>query len=116
MERVVFIAVLSAVISTPIAVLFQSLIMFVLSAETEVKHKEDRRSSLRAHTKSKLNQVSSSVSDESVSLPARSTSFVNRVLHEDFGDLIRNIQNFRRTLTGDEKTAFDGKRLTVNIM
>jgi hypothetical protein len=112
MERVVFIAVLSAVISTPIAVLFQSLIMFVLSADTEVKQKEDRRSSLRAQRKAKLDQVSSSVSSESVRLPARSTSFVNRVLHEDFGDLIRDIQNFRRTLSGDEKTAFDGKRLT----
>lgn len=103
-----FIAMLSAVISTPMAVLFQSLIMFVLSAETEVKQKEDRRSSLRAQSLAKLSRVGSSASAES-RLPARSTSFVNRVLHEDFGDLIRDIQNYRRALSADEKAAFDGK-------
>ena len=109
LERVVLIALVSAVLSTPIAVLYQSIIMFILSADTDWRTAEDRRRSVRDRSRG-LRKVSSEVSEQSGGVSraeSRGVDLMDRMLHEDWGSLIGDIQMFRKTLAPADKQRFD---------
>jgi hypothetical protein len=125
-KRVIYVALFAAAISAPFAILFQSLIMFVLSAETLRSPSEQsygqrqfrvvdnagggavtavpsRRDRLRAQTSS-LDAIEPGTGTSVVMSKTR-VGQVN--LFSDFNNLMSQVQLFRVTLCEEERKEFD---------
>ena len=119
-ERVIIVALFAAVVSAPFAVLTQSLIMFVLAAETERSSLHSHRTSINvqvgatnAHIRAERNtcnetfvSVESSQTFESVG-KAFSARLNQTSVFVDFNELLSRIQVFRLTLPIEERKEFD---------
>ena len=102
LERVILVAMLAAVISTPFAVLFQSLILFVLSAETidpllEEQQKTTRRISAAEHARSK----------KSLGGAPPAISSAPELLGPTFTKLMTGLRTYREGLSDVKRQEFD---------
>jgi hypothetical protein len=118
MERVIFVAIIAAIISTPFAVLFQSLILFVLSAETihpnDAEEKAPRRISasdrgLSSTVSGSFKQTSFKVAP-SFSFNAADTN-TQLSLGKTFSDLMNDVRNYRELIPAEKRKEFDSKIL-----
>ena len=122
--RVVIVALFAAAVSAPFAVLFQSLIMFVLSAETvssSVQHEvvqADRRSLRHSQVQplgkpQAVSRLDDPSRDSFASVPSAQSSVLSSPrldhmsLFADFNTLMTQMQTFRITLSADERKEFD---------
>jgi hypothetical protein len=107
-NRVMFVALLSGLLSSPFSIFFQSLILFVLSAETRrtvnesdgagagSHHTVVRATSFRQRVQTKATMSTSLC--EKVTLPT--------TLQEDFGSLLKKLRLYRSVLQENEKEEF----------
>ena len=128
MERVIIVALFAAVVSAPFAIFFQSLIMFVLAADTERPASQIHRSSISVQSSSMgqprssrqsfrgrptsmecANSVEGNAAPvmSKVSTLSASHLFDQTELFSDFNELFSRIKSYRQTLSLDEKKEFD---------
>ena len=124
MERVITVALFAAVISAPFAIFFQSLIMFVLAAETERPPSLQHRSSLsveqaptgqsrstRRELRSTHTERSSTVENSRSTLSTvaklSGTRLDQAMLFTDFNELMTHIKSYRQTLSVEDRREFD---------
>jgi hypothetical protein len=137
-DRVLIVAVLSGVMSTPFSILFQSLILFVLSASTKSSSDEMLRSSRMSHIarRTRFQNQRNTNSQSSTTLTTlgkakslnlnlfkSSSSLSSRVeplstsLHEDLGLLLKRIRLYRNELISPvEIEEFECKSLTLILL
>jgi hypothetical protein len=100
-DRVLIVAVLSGIISTPFSIVFQSLILFVLSAKTKTKSTEEiskGRVGRVSHRITELHQQGNSVT-------------LSTTLLQDLALLLDKVRSYRRDLSSDKIEEFERKRL-----
>lgn len=102
--HVIMVTIISAVISAPFALVFQSLIMFVLAAETSNPAEERRRASTRRVTAAAQNKRHTG----GMTINGRDTN-VQYSLTQSMGDLMKELRLFREQLTPDQRREFDSK-------
>jgi hypothetical protein len=103
-NRVLIVAMLSGILSSPFSIFFQSLILFVVSADTKSSPTEkkfaprvSRRGWRQSHT--------------SVSRVTEEENYLPFSLQQDFGILLKKMRLYRNELTLEEKIEFDCESL-----
>jgi hypothetical protein len=94
-NRVLIIAMLSGILSSPFSVFFQSLILFVLSAETQPQERNERSEGQSLSFRWKKDRVCQDI--------------LSRTLQQDFGLLLQKVRLYRDVLLPEEKEEFECK-------
>jgi hypothetical protein len=115
--RVVFlVAMASGLLSAPLSISLQSIILFILAAKTlTAEDIEQKKSSTRTSTVNnrKMAKVSTveSFGSSHTALPILPTELL-----DDFGNLIAHLKLHRQRIPNDLKTQFDGKVVTIMFL
>jgi hypothetical protein len=103
-NRVIIVAIFAAAISTPFAFIFQSLIMYILSAETMITGEKEKMAAVRSSVSARR-RVSSKVTSTVVSVETQQS------LTQSLADLIRDMRSYRSRLSLERREEFDGRLL-----
>jgi hypothetical protein len=110
-NRVLIVAMLSGILSSPFSIFFQSLILFVLSADTKVPSSERKMSSRvggRGLERSQsVGQTSFDLKLNRVSIDLKEENLLPLSLQEDFGMLLKKLRLYRKELSAEDKEEFE---------
>jgi hypothetical protein len=119
-ERVILVAMLAAIISTPFAVLFQSLILFVLSAETiDPLFEEEKVASQRIsaeQTRGNNRMLAPSLSSLASFSFSSADAATQQSLGQTFAELMSKMRSYREALSEEKKQEFDSKSKLMYIV
>jgi hypothetical protein len=118
-SRVLVVAVLCGVLSSPFSILFQSLILFVLSAKTKQMSNELQKSRVTRvsqlhHRPTRVSSIQPNREGGGKGETSSSVSLAT-TLQQDFGQLLQNLRLFYKQLPPDQVAEFECKSLLISL-